>query len=314
MYIKITFIILVFLSLLSCGNKDTKKQIITAGNTNNKAPTDIIAIGKIEPRGGIISIASQTSGLVMNVYKDDGMAVKKGEAIALIDPSSELLKLEQLKALLNTQNKQIEVYHIDSRAIASKLSNAKTNLQRADALFQKGVETKEAVDNLKTEVDLTSIELQKNNAIIAVAKAKVQELQAEINSQQLELDRKQITSPYTGVLLNVSIKKGNAISQFSNIADMATENTIIVRAEVDEMFASSVKQDQNVRIRLVGGDTDIAKGKIFYVAKGLKNKSIFSTKPDDQEDRRVREIKVIIENNSALLINTKVECIITQTK
>ena len=35
---------------------------------------------------------------------------------------------------------------------------------------------------------------------------------------------------------------------------------------------------------------------------------MFSEKTDDQEDRRVREIKVAIDQAENLIINTKVEC------
>jgi hypothetical protein len=42
----------------------------------------------------------------------------------------------------------------------------------------------------------------------------------------------------------------------------------------------------------------------------LKKKSLFSEKSDDQEDRRVREIKIALINDSGLLINSKVECVI----
>jgi hypothetical protein len=51
-----------------------------------------------------------------------------------------------------------------------------------------------------------------------------------------------------------------------------------------------------------GTETEVA------LFKYLKKKSIFSEKSDDQEDRRVREIKISIKDASSLIINSKVEC------
>ncbi len=83
---------------------------------------------------------------------------------------------------------------------------------------------------------------------------------------------------------------------------------MIVRAEVDELFASKLALGQQADITAVGNDKLITKGNLISISPFLKKKSMFSEKTDDQEDRRVREIKIAIEQAENLIINSKVEC------
>jgi hypothetical protein len=47
-----------------------------------------------------------------------------------------------------------------------------------------------------------------------------------------------------------------------------------------------------------------------YCAPFLSKKSIFNDRADNLEDRRVREVRVQIDNPDAVLIGSRVECII----
>jgi len=64
-------------------------------------------------------------------------------------------------------------------------------------------------------------------------------------------------------------------------------------------------------VRPIGGDQSITTGTIESVSPYLRKKSLFSEKAGDLEDRRVREVVIRVQDASHLLINAKVECIIT---
>jgi hypothetical protein len=48
-----------------------------------------------------------------------------------------------------------------------------------------------------------------------------------------------------------------------------------------------------------------------YCAPFLSKKSIFNDRADNLEDRRVREVRVRIDQPEAVLIGSRVECIIS---
>jgi hypothetical protein len=83
-----------------------------------------------------------------------------------------------------------------------------------------------------------------------------------------------------------------------------------VRAEIDELFAGRVSEGLAAEVRFIGIETSVAKGTVTFVSPYLKKKSLFSEKAGDQEDRLVREIRIVLDEGSGLLVNSEVECII----
>jgi hypothetical protein len=74
------------------------------------------------------------------------------------------------------------------------------------------------------------------------------------------------------------------------------------------MFSNSIKIGDTVEIVNIGSSNVMAKGQISSMAPYLKKKSLFSEKADDQEDRRVREIRISVADDKNLVINAKIEC------
>ncbi len=87
-----------------------------------------------------------------------------------------------------------------------------------------------------------------------------------------------------------------------------------VRTEVDELFAGRLSIGLDADIRYVGSDSVVAKGKVIFLSPYLKKKSLFSQKANEQEDRLVREVRIKIEGESGLILNSKVESVIVLKK
>ena len=83
-----------------------------------------------------------------------------------------------------------------------------------------------------------------------------------------------------------------------------------VRTEVDELFAGRLRQGLDADIRFVGSDSVAARGKVIFLSPYLKKKSLFSQKANDQEDRLVREVRIKLEGENGLILNSKVESVI----
>jgi len=108
----------------------------------------------------------------------------------------------------------------------------------------------------------------------------------------------------------MKVNPGEAITQLSDYAEFAPRGNKIIRAEVDELFASKIATGQLADIRYTGTEKVIARGRVKVLSPYLKKKSLFSVKASDQEDRMVREVKIALEGDAGLIINEKVECII----
>ncbi|MEA5141094.1 HlyD family secretion protein [Arcicella rigui] len=308
------FILLVSSFLLSC-NKAEPEQInkISTTSVATLSPAEIatnvvIAIGKVEPEHEIVSISAPVGGIIKNTLKKDGEQVQQGEVILELENDLELLKIKEIQTKMLSQQSQIVVEQTQAKEVEINLANKKSLLNKIKRLIEKGAETQQNYDDLITDMRVLEVSLERAKARIQLTSNQLNELNAQLKTAQTEAQKRQLKSPYNGVVLDMQISKGEALNQFSKYAEIAPQGSLIVRAEVDELFSTKVKTRQQVKVFFIGSEKVIATGEVTMVAPYLKKKSLFSEKADDQEDRRVREIHIALKETGNLMINSKVEC------
>ena len=111
-------------------------------------------------------------------------------------------------------------------------------------------------------------------------------------------------------MLEMHIENGSAVNQFEKYAEVAPSGPMTVRTEVDELFAGRLSNGLDADIRFIGSDSVVARGKVIFLSPYLKKKSLFSQKANEQEDRLVREVRIKLEGDNRLILNSKVESVI----
>lgn len=308
---KIIISVLVLALLNSCSGEEKKKEVkkttVAPSALNVK---EIIAVGKVEPQDEIINLAASASGIVKEIYTKDGADVKKGQLLVKIDDDLDQIKIKQIIGQKITQESEIRIEESAISESNIKLENKRNLLRTSQNLVSKGAEQRQVLVDLETEIKtLENDILRHQNAILRI-KNRLKEYDDQLDFAKMEASKKSILSPYNGKVLDIKINKGAALTAYQNFIEIAPEGQLIVRAEVDELFCDQLMTGQKVEVRYVGTEKTIANGEIVDVAPYLKRKSIFSEKASDQEDRRVREIKISLKDNSSLIINSKVECLI----
>jgi HlyD family secretion protein len=309
------FVTSCFAFLYACSSSDkntTQKDGVDSTQlfTPDKA-VEVIGTGKIEPENGIISLASGASGIVVKQFKFRGDSVQKGEAIFQLDEVLEQSRYEQLSSQLPAQRSEIEIASEAARQVEVTVQYNKQQLETAKNLLSKGAETRQNVEDLEQTLKKSEIELANKKTEIKQARQRLVEIEKQNQVSKKEKGQKLLLAPEDGFILDLFPTVGTAIKQYDSYADFAGKGPIIVRAEVDELFANKIKVGQKTTIRLVGGTDTLTTGTVQFVSPYLKKKSLFQEQASDLEDRRVREIRVSVEQNDRLLLNTKVECIIS---
>ncbi len=302
--------ILIFLAisiLFSCGKTESNQEIQTKGNQGGITPI-IVATGKIEPEDEIINLSASSGGLIKEIYKKEGEFVEIGEVLVQLDDEVEISKINEKKAEIETQKYQIEIEKAKIKEEEINLLNKKSLLKKTENLVNSNAEKQQTYDDLLSEVKVLEKRIERLNSGIYYASNRLSVLQAQLKTVEIEFQKRKFISPFSGILLDLKIKKGSAINQYESYAELAPNGNLVVRAEVDELFSSKVKVGQLVEIVNIGDNKILGTGTLTFVAPYLKKKSIFSEKANDQEDRRVREIKVSINEGEKIIINSKVEC------
>jgi len=308
------FLVLIPFILTGCGgsNENTDKPV-NEQNTINSAiveVSEVVGVGKVEPENEIISLASATGGIVKEIYRNDGDSIKKDEPLAKLDDDLELIRVSQLKSQYITQKSQEEIDKLNLQESEARLSNKKKLLESVRTLALKGAETKQTLDDLETEVTALSLNVEKDRASVKLSGSRLKELSEQIRYAEAEAAKKMLRSPYDGILLELQIERGSAVNQYETYAEIAPSGQMTVRTEVDELFAGRLRNGLDADIRFVGSDSVVARGKVIFLSPYLKKKSLFSQKANEQEDRLVREVRIKLETDNGLILNSKVESVI----
>lgn len=306
---RIFYLLLLTTVLASCSKKAEKTTVQKSDSTAVEV-VEIFGVGKVEPESSITNLAATSSGIVLQVLKNDGDTVQAGEALVRLNDEIEQLKISQLKIQIQTQRSQVEIEQNNLKNAGLKLANKKQLLNSTQNLLKNGAESRQVYNDLSTEVKTLETDYEKAQSTVLQAQSSLNELGQQLKQAQVEAERKILRAPCEGTVLDMLLSQGAAVTQFTAYAEFAPGTRKIIRSEVDEMFCQKLKVGQQVDIRNTGNSQVIATGTIKMLSPYLKKKSLFSENANDQEDRRVREIKIALTNDSGLLINSRIECVI----
>ncbi len=303
-------LIIVLSIFLSCNNKSANEKLEDE-NVKNATPINhIVGIGKIIPENDIVQLSSPIDGIVQKVYKLDNDTVNIGAVILELEHQLEDEKIIQLNNEVNTQMAQIKVDQASVVEFEAKVNNAKLELQHLQKLLLKGAETQQTVDDETTNLKVLNSNLSRLEANVTVSKSRLKEAKSNFKSAQIERDQKIIKSPINGRILELTVLIGGSVSVEQPFAQISPEGKTIAICEIDELNAEKIFVGQKGWIRNVGSSDTLSTGTVYFAFSFLKKKSLFTDQSGEKEDRRVRTIKMMLDNPEKLLLNARVECVI----
>ncbi len=192
----------------------------------------------------------RTPGTIVSLKVDYGDWVKQGQVLALVtDPKLAL----RIKAL-------------DARIVAdeSRLETAKTVLDRARSLQEKGFASQASLDQAQTGYDVAVNELKSARADRSVI---------ETESQEGE-----VLAPTSGRVLKVPVTEGSVVLAGETIATIAA-NEYLLRLALPERHARFIKAGDPVHVGARGlgaDDKPLAEGHIVQVYPELDNGQVLA--------------------------------------
>jgi multidrug resistance efflux pump len=301
---KIFYILFITFLATNCSQKEesvAEKVVVTP------VSDVIVGIGKIIPEQQIIQVAAQSSGVLQTIYKQENETFQKGEVLAVLSNDVEASEVKESIFRSNIQNQELKVAQSTLAEYEAKFSNAQNLYNRLKSLYEKGAETKQNLENAETEYKTLQANINQLKSQIAIAQARVSSSNSNTSSYEAKLEKTKIIAPSDGKVLEWKIRPGEGIASQQTVAQIAPSGNTIVECEIDESLAFQVKIGQSVEVNYLGSAAVVAKGKIYFLSEYLRKKSMFSEQSGEAEDRRVRVVKVLLENPQGLLFNAKVE-------
>jgi len=192
---------------------------------------------------------------------EEGLVVKKGQLLAVIDHDVYLAQLAAAKAA------------VEARTV--EIAEAEREKNRMLALYQSGSSTEQAKDKAVTTAQLAAASLNAAKANLELARVNLQE--SEVNS------------PIDGVVTAKHIDQGNMIKAGDKIVTVADLKTVKVVASVAEKYGAEITAGTDAELVV-----DAFPDRVFKA-------SVYSVYPALDEQTHTIQIEIRLDNEQMLL-------------
>ena len=235
-------------------NKENKAEYIKEPIQARTITQIVEATGTIEPIN-TVSIGSQVSGRIEQIFVDYNTQVEKGQQLAQIDTSLFEAQLQQAKANIN---------------------NAQATLARNQALLEYDTKTYHRYKNLydrnlvsKNDLDSAESAYKSDLAQVAAAKAQIMQAQANFATASANMGYTKIVSPVKGTVISKEVEVGQTVAasfQTPTLFTVAEDLTKMrIETSVSEADIGKVKEGQEVEYTLDGYPDSVFKGVVTQV-------------------------------------------------
>ena len=205
---------------------------------------------------GQVAIFPETSGPVVEVFAQNGDAVKKGDPLVRIQTAGSDAQLDQARST-------VAVAQAEVREIEAELKDLQMQYERTQALDERGLVPREAVDTLRSQVEATQ-------ASLARAKAQLEAERATV-AQRAELQRQMIVrAPISGRVGQRNVEVGMRVDSQTQLFMIGRLDEMRVEVPVTQEVVTRVREGQRVELRPGDGAGDPIEAQVSRVSPFLQ--------------------------------------------
>jgi HlyD family secretion protein len=208
--------------------KETGPVYNTQELTRGDLSLVVTASGNLAPTNQV-TVGSELSGTVAEVYVDANDAVKKGQPIAQLDTAKLAQQTVRSQAVLLASKARVRL----TNATVSESSASLVRLQELHRLSEGRTPAKSDMETAAAAVERAKAELEDANATVAQS-------EADLKSIERDLSKTIIRSPVDGIVLTRSIEVGQTVAAsftapilFLIAEDLRKMDLVVAVAEAD---------------------------------------------------------------------------------
>ncbi len=216
-----------------------------------------------------VEVGSQLSGQIAELYADFNTPVKAGDLLALIDPKTFERRVQEAEANLAVAQANVAVEAAGILRAQASLDNATLEFDRQRSLVDRGAASQAVLDTAQATFDTAKAELAIALAQHENAQATVQQREASLEADRIDLDRTEIRSPIDGIVVDRSVDIGQTVAAslsspiLFTIAQDLTE--IQIEANVDEADIGAVREGAETNFTVDAFPDRVYRGSVAQV-------------------------------------------------
>jgi len=265
-------------------------KVETAAVAARTIKSSILASGELQYQNPV-ELKPEVIGKISQIPVVEGQRVHKGQVVLRLDP-------ELYQAQVAQQQAAVQQAGIAIQSQKLTVANLQQQYDRQQALFKQHLVDENSFENLKSQLDIASTELQDKQQALEFA-------QAGLNQAQQSLDKTVILSPIDGMVTSLPVKVGETVITGTNIAgstlmDIADPSVVLADVQVDEADIANIKLGEDANIDAVSFPDKTLHGTVTFVASSVTDTTTSATTTATQG--RTFEVKIgLTDKNLPLL-------------
>lgn len=254
-----------------------------------------------------ITVSAESTGRILRFDVEEGMPVKAGAEVGVIDSLQLHLQREQLKAQQAALLKSRPDVQKQASSLREQIAKQKTELQRVNNMLRDGAATQKQADDINAQIRILESQLSATLSTLGNSTATINENATALDAQIAILDDRiakcRIASSVSGTVLVKYAEAGETAAAGKPLFKVADLDNIYLRAYFTSDQLSRLKLGNKVKVTadFGGGERFDYEGRIAWIA----SESEFTPKTIQTKDSRanlVYAVKIAVKNDGRLKI------------
>ena len=242
--------------------------VVSAKVINRDVPIDIQAVGTMEASSSV-TVKSQVTGELMQVFFREGDFVKKGDELFKIDSRTYEAQLNQAQASQAKDEAALSQMEANLARDLAQEKYAQSEASRYLSLLEKHLVSKEQAEQSSASAEAAAATVRADQAAVQSARASIEATKAAIANANVMLSYASIRSPLGGRTGSLAIQQGNLVGPNTDLITINQVEPIYVGFSIPQNQLSSVKKGQTVTVTEQDISSSSEEGKLFFIDNAI---------------------------------------------
>lgn len=232
-----------------------------------------------------ITVSAEVSGRLVHFRPDEGVVLSSGGVVGLVDTTTRHLTREELRARRQTARARVQEADRQIDVTAAQLETAREELERDQRLLEQNAATPRQVNLRRGEVNRLERQIDARRAAVASARSEIESINAQIAQVRQQITDSHVHNPVAGRVLTAYVEPGEYVQPGQALYDIASLDTLTLRAYVSGAQLSEVRLGQEVTVAYDTGKDSRANvsGRVTHIADDAE----FTPTPIQTREERV---------------------------
>jgi len=248
----------------------------------------VSASGNVNPVSQV-SVSSQISGQIKELFADFNSEVKAGQLIAQIDPATYEYRVRSAEADLDAAQASVLTAQANATVARAAVSRAQTDLAEARRVHERnlrlvdqGFIAQSEADRTRAAVATAEEALKGAQAQVGVTEAQIQNARATVAQRtalvaqaKVDLGRTRIVSPVSGIVIKRAVEQGQTVAASLQAPEMfviaQNLSDMQVDASIDEADVGRIRSGQKASFTVDAFPGQTFDGEVRQVRKAAQN-------------------------------------------